>query len=442
MRWLSTHPLSSVCSGGLEALALTGKIEVNPDGLITGSVQPFAPTSSPITVEINLGAAWHTTVSADPATGKFSIKAPSQAFPTGEPLAVTATITGSATPLTGSGERLPPPLPLELVAGDIVNNCNLRCPFCLTDYALTRGTKQMPADTYAHSLQLLPIAPESAFWLSCMHEPSIHPSFGQFLKLVPIEFRRKISYTTNFAKKLSDELLHDLAETGAHSIRISIDSHNPELFAQLRKGARYDVFIDNLTRYSAIMRATPGAPLLHIITMAFTDNLAELPELVRWCHEVVGARFHEVRYMYYLPHVAKWGADHILPLDEWEQLKRDLFVLPMGDTIAIGEPEANVHTKFRDLPGYDTYESMPAVFGGDVTRETYRRVDPLETGFPVPDEPLRLRLRWDGLLMAEQLPEDEFRINVHDLTDPTYFYRLRAAAALPANSPWSKTTSR
>ncbi len=420
----------------MDDTAINGQIETHADGLITGSAQDSTRPGQSIEVKLSLDQGWTAVVSTDADTGKFSLRAPAQAFAAGQPLLLTAQVAGTSAHLPGSGALLPPPLPLELVAGDIVNNCNLRCPFCLTDYALTRGTKQMPDDTYAHSLQLLPIVPESAFWLSCMHEPSLNAAFGQFLKLVPAEGRRKISFTTNFAKKLPDELLRDIAESGAHSIRISIDSHDPELFGLLRKGARYEVFLDNLKRYSAIMRTTPGAPLLHIITMAFTDNLAELPELVRWCHEEVGARFHEVRYMYYLPHVAKWGADHILPLDDWEQLKRDLFALPMGDTIAIGEPEADVHAKFRDLPGYDTYESMPAVFGGDVTRETYRRVDPLATGFPVPDQPLRLRLRWDGLLMAEQLPEDEFRLNVHDLTDPTYFYRLRAAAPLPAESPW------
>ena len=28
----------------------------------------------------------------------------------------------------------PPPSMIEYIAADIVNNCNLRCPFCLVDY--------------------------------------------------------------------------------------------------------------------------------------------------------------------------------------------------------------------------------------------------------------------------------------------------------------------
>ncbi len=429
----STSGRCLLSPAGLDASTSHGQISAGTDGWISGTVTP----GSAAPVSLQLGDAWRAEVAADTATGAFRVQAPAQAFPAGTPLPVDATVDGEA--LAGSGAMVEPPFPLELVAGDIVNNCNLRCPFCLTDYALTRGTKQMPAETFAHALALAPLVPESAFWLSCMHEPSLNPAFGPFLRLVPPELRRKVSFTTNFAKKLDDELLRTIAESGAHSVRISIDSHDPELFGQLRKGARYEVFIDNLTRYAAIMRDTPGAPLLHIITMAFKDNLAELPELVRWCHEEVGARFHEVRFMYYLPHVAEWGAEHIMSLDEWAQLKRDLLALPMGHTLAFGEPEPDAHQKFAELPGLDTYQSMPAVFGGDVTTETYRRVDPLENAHPVPDEPLRLRLRWDGLIMAEQLPEDAFRFNMLHLEDASgYFHRLRASAPLRADSPWQR----
>ncbi len=423
----------------MDASTPNGQIAAGSDGWISGTAHDPARPGEAVTVHLTLGSTWHAAVPTDAATGTFRLRAPAQAFAAGTPLPVAATVDDHA--LGGSGSLVEPPLPLELVAGDIVNNCNLRCPFCLTDYALTRGTKQMPAETFAHALALAPLVPESAFWLSCMHEPSLNPAFGAFLRLVPPALRRKVSFTTNFAKKLDDELLQTIAACGAHSVRISIDSHDPTLFGQLRKGARYEVFLDNLTRYAAIMRDTPGAPLLHIITMAFKDNLAELPELVRWCHEEVGARFHEVRFMYYLPHVAHWGAEHIMSLAEWEQLKRDLQALPMGHTLAFGEPEPDAHRKFAELPGLDTYQSMPAVFGGDVTTETYLRVDPLETGHPVPDEPLRLRLRWDGLIMAEQLPEDAFRVNMLHLEDVTgYFHRLRAAAPLRPDSPWKMTS--
>lgn len=435
---VSTLSGRSLCSDRLEPTTPIGQLTLSLDGWISGHArdpnQPHLPTA----VDLSLEGGWTASVLTDPSTGAFRVQAPAQAFADGRPRAVQAHVRGQ--PLKGSGQAVPPPFPLSLVAGDIVNNCNLRCPFCLTDYALTRGTKLMDEATYARSLPLAALVPESAFWLSCMHEPSLNPAFGSFLATVPTEVRRRVSFTTNFAKRLDDSLLRAMVNSGAHSVRISIDSHDPELFGELRKGARYEVFIDNLTRYSALMRATPGAPLLHIITMAFKDNRAELPELVRWCHDEVGARFHEVRFMYYLPHVAKWGVDHILELSEWEQLKRDLLALPMGHTLAFGEPEPDAHRKFRELPGFDTYEHPPAVFGGTVTPDTYRRVDPLETGHPIPDEPLRLRLRWDGLIMAEQLPEDAFRLNMQHVDDAAgYFHRLRAAAHLSPTSAWRHT---
>ena len=70
------------------------------------------------------------------------------------------------------------------------------------------------------ALALAPLAPESAFWLSCMHEPSLNPAFGPFLELMPADLRRKASFTTNFAKKLDDTLLRTIPQSGAHSVRI------------------------------------------------------------------------------------------------------------------------------------------------------------------------------------------------------------------------------
>jgi len=112
----------------------------------------------------------------------------------------------------------------------------------------------------------------------------------------------------------------------------------------------------------------------------------------------------------------------------WKTLRAGL--LAEWPEIAFGDPPDDIHRQFRERPGAEHYEHTSAVFGRDATPENYRHADPLTTGFPVPDEDLRLRLRWDGLLMAEQLPEPEFRANILDLSDPAaYFHALRTAGA-------------
>jgi hypothetical protein len=51
-------------------------------------------------------------------------------------------------------------------------------------------------------------------------------------------------------------------------------------------------------------------------------------------------------------------------------------------------------------------------------------------GRQLPDEPLCLWLRWDGLMMSEHLSEQAFKINVNELDDPAAcFESVRTAAA-------------
>ncbi len=53
--------------------------------------------------------------------------------------------------------------PLHHVAMDIVNNRNLRCPFCVYDYAQTSKTYVMSDETFASTLRLLPYVTDGNF---------------------------------------------------------------------------------------------------------------------------------------------------------------------------------------------------------------------------------------------------------------------------------------
>ena len=75
---------------------------------------------------------------------------------------------------------------------DIVDNCNLRCPFCLYDYANTRTTHFMTEQTIEAALRFLPYTRDGEFWFSCLHEPTLHPKLTSFIDKVPPEYRRKL----------------------------------------------------------------------------------------------------------------------------------------------------------------------------------------------------------------------------------------------------------
>ena len=57
---------------------------------------------------------------------------------------------------------VPPPL-IAYVAAHVVNNCNLRCPFCMVDYSEVKKTELMTQETFRGLLELASLVPEAGF---------------------------------------------------------------------------------------------------------------------------------------------------------------------------------------------------------------------------------------------------------------------------------------
>jgi molybdenum cofactor biosynthesis enzyme MoaA len=342
---------------------------------------------------------------------------------------IVARIRGTDFALRGSPMPLAPRDVVELVAGDIVNNCNLRCPFCMVDYANIRGLKTMAAETFRRALDLAPLLPPGGLWLSCLHEPTLHPQFAELIESIPPALRDRISFTTNLARKLPENFLERLANSGVHSIRVSFDSRDAELFGELRKGAVFATFEANLNRLGALLRTSPRRPRLHLITMAFRDNQHEITDLIRHGREVLGAGSHEVRFMYYLPHLAQWGKERILSQPEWDRLEAALARCHALTELTVSGPRLETRGQFEHEDGVADYVARDNAFGGADDGMSAEPADPAGIGRRLRDEPLRLRLRWDGLVLLDQCLETEFRVNLNRLNAPgAYFLAMRAAA--------------
>ncbi|MBE7212236.1 MAG: radical SAM protein, partial [Gluconacetobacter diazotrophicus] len=125
-------------------------------------------------------------------------------------------------------------MPVLHVAMDIVDNCNLRCPFCLYDYGSTRATHFMSAETLGAALRYLEYTQDGEFWFSCLHEPTLHPDLVAYVDSVPPEYRRKLFFTTNLAKRMPESYFGWLASNGMHHINVSIESMRPEIYEKMR----------------------------------------------------------------------------------------------------------------------------------------------------------------------------------------------------------------
>lgn len=64
------------------------------------------------------------------------------------------------------------------------------------------------------STYVLPYIRNSEFWFSCLHEPTLHPKLKDYIEKVPEIYRNKIFFTTNLAKRMSDQFLIGLLIPG------------------------------------------------------------------------------------------------------------------------------------------------------------------------------------------------------------------------------------
>jgi hypothetical protein len=281
--------------------------------------------------------------------------------------------------------------PIHHVAMDIVNNCNLRCPFCVYDYEHTNRTMFMSDATFEAALRLIPYVTDGNFWLSCLHEATLHPKLPEFIARVPREYRRKLFFTTNLAKRMPESYFTALATSGMSHINISVESLDPVVYERMRKGARFGIFSENWARLLAIFAGQPGAPRIRYNMMAYRSNLLEIKQL---CTHLLGQKSGwqvEIRNTFDEPHIAQRFRDfEYLTTAEWAWLAAELKGFPPEQVILLLPPNGEGHDRYAPpAPPQPKSEIVPEVAPGPVPR------------------PFNLRISWDGTLnVYAELPRE------------------------------------
>lgn len=329
--------------------------------------------------------------------------------------------------------------PIHYVAMDIVNNCNLRCPFCVYDYADTKKTYAMSEETFRSALRLIPFVTDGNFWLSCLHEAALHPRLTEFIGMVPREYRHKLFFTTNLAKRQPRSYFEALANSGMSHINVSLESLNPPVYEKMRKGARFSIFMENWGQLLEVFAATAGAPRIRYSVMAYRSNLKEMPELIRTLLAEKLAWQVEVRNTFDMPQIsAAFREEEFLSSAEWAELAEALrgyhpeeviLLLPPGGKGYDSEDRAAAAAKLALVPGQAVEAPDDAALVPASTE-----IAPGENGQeweiaegPVP-RPFNLRIAWDGTLnvYSERVRnpgepprhENYFVANINELEDP------------------------
>jgi len=222
------------------------------------------------------------------------------------------------------------------ISADITSNCNLRCPFCLNDWRNIRGNTNISDETFSKLIELIPLAMAGSFFLSCLFEPTIHPDFVRLIQRIPSSGRSKVFFTTNLARRLPIETFQALSESNIHHINISVESLEPSIYEELRRGARFGTFMDNLEDLASVFGKNPTAPRIRYVSMVFQQNLSGLEDLVSACHENYLAEFHELRTPFRCASPCmgeEWIGQSAISEKEWGELVKAFSKLPFPTTL-------------------------------------------------------------------------------------------------------------
>jgi molybdenum cofactor biosynthesis enzyme MoaA len=304
--------------------------------------------------------------------------------------------------------------PVMLNAMDIVNNCNLRCPFCVYDYANTNATYFMDEATLEAVLRFLPYTGDSNFWFSCLHEPTLHPDFMAFLDRVPAAWRRKVFFTTNLAKRMRPEYFRFLADGGFANVNISIESLDQAIYERMRKGARQRIFLENWDALMAALAEGAAPPFLRYIVMVYKSNLAEIPSLVE--HLLAARRADEIqlRFTFDVPHIPQeFRESEYVSAADWDWLTAQMAHHPAEKVKVIRNPAA---------------EAPPAPAAA--VMDEGAPAEKASAGIVLPGR-FEFQTSWDGTIKVKRywaVPFDTsgeppiLEINAKDIADPLAFF--------------------
>ena len=94
---------------------------------------------------------------------------------------------------------------------DIVDNCNLRCPFCVYDYSNTYRTNFMSDEIFDAAIRLIPYVGNEYFWLSCLHGQRCIPSSRISSNASRMSTAPRYFFTSNLTRRMPQQYYDTLA---------------------------------------------------------------------------------------------------------------------------------------------------------------------------------------------------------------------------------------
>lgn len=157
--------------------------------------------------------------------------------------------------------------------------CNLRCVMCaLTQFYHDDKTADMTLDDFKRIVSQLPKSTEMVT-IQGTGEPLLNKD------LIPmIQFAREQGLRTTFNTnllRLTDEMAEQLVAAQNYEVVVSIETTNPERYADIRRNGAIECFIENLERLNrAKQRAGSTLPKITACCVLMKHTLDDIPDLI------------------------------------------------------------------------------------------------------------------------------------------------------------------
>lgn len=161
----------------------------------------------------------------------------------------------------------------------MTSECNLRCSYCMTaTFVPPKGSLTLKQVKYL--LKKMPYI--STICIQGLCEPFLNPETPAILSWLKSQGYH-ISFTTNGTVPLTGKILE--STRNVDDFVISIDTADPETFAELRRGAKLETVMLNLKRVIDMKKrlglTKHDNPPIHINAVVTTKNFHQMKDLIR-----------------------------------------------------------------------------------------------------------------------------------------------------------------
>lgn len=168
-----------------------------------------------------------------------------------------------------------------------VGQCNLRCQMCPIQFRRDGPPYGplafMPFEKFTALVDQFPGLEEMQ--LQGLGEPMMHP---RFYDMVDYAAAKGVTVTTNSNLTLLNQARAErCVQSGLAIIHVSIDGATAETYERIRVRSKLEKVVRNLglLREASQKLGLPG-PKVHLVMVIMRQNLHELPDLVRFAHQL------------------------------------------------------------------------------------------------------------------------------------------------------------